>query len=407
MDVDVYVNVDVYVGLDVDELARRRLYFLEALSMDSSAILVVDDDAITRAFLSDLLVHEGYDVSVAENGRKALEVLQGKVPDLIISDVLMPEMGGFELFKKVQEEDDLQNLPFIFLTALDDGDSMVRMKELGPDDFIQKPVRPRHVLASVKGKLRRKQRRDEKVERDQHQIRERIRWTLSHELRTPLTIIQSISELLLNETTPPQGKDYQELLKNLRAQSFLLGSLIENFLLVNRIDAGVEEDNWQKGAGLAIVPEAIEEAAFPFWDRARLKGVEFALDAPPGLPEAYVYRPHVLEILRQVLDNAFKFAAAGGTPKPRVLVRASAEKQKVLLTVSDNGPGINEKNRELLFQKLSQVDREVHEQQGSGLGLYITKRLVDVNRGEISLRSLPGQGVEIEIRLPTTRPAAV
>ena len=67
---------------------------------------------------------------MAENGRRALEVLRGRVPDLIISDVLMPEMGGFELFKKVQDEDQLQHLPFIFLTALDDGDSMVRMKEL-------------------------------------------------------------------------------------------------------------------------------------------------------------------------------------------------------------------------------------------------------------------------------------
>src|SRR5262245_9355372 len=192
-------------------------------AMDRSAILVVDDDEITRTFLSDLLVHEGYEVAVAENGRRALEMLQGSVPDLIISDVLMPEMSGFDLFRQVQDQEQLQNLPFIFLTSLDDGDSMIRVKELGPDDYIQKPVRPRHVLASVRGKLKRKQRRDEMAEREQHQIRERIRWTLSHELRTPLTIIQSIAELLLNEGGLPQGKDGQELLQNLRAQSFRLG----------------------------------------------------------------------------------------------------------------------------------------------------------------------------------------
>ncbi len=365
--------------------------------MEKSNILVVEDDEITRSFLCDLLVHDGYQVELAETGKRALELINANVPDLIISDVLMPEMSGFDLFRKVQENDQLQNVPFIFLTSLDDGDALINLKELGPDDYMSKPIQSRHLLATVKGKLLREQRRKEHAGRERDRMRDQIRWTLSHELRTPLTIIQGISEILLNEGPLVQGKDYQELLLNLRSQSFQLGSLIENFLLVTRIESGAEEENCRKSAGPCPLTEAVEETVFPWWERAKTKGIEFKVEVPEDLPLVQIYRPHLLEILRQLLDNSFKFA---NTEKPFVWIRAFSAENGVKLVITDNGRGIPSSQQKFIFQKLSQVDRDVHEQQGSGLGLYISKRLVDLNGGSISLTSEAGQGTEVEVFLP-------
>lgn len=366
--------------------------------MGTSRILVVDDDEITRSFLTDILNHSGYEVIPAENGRKALESMEKSTPDLILSDVLMPELSGFELFRKVQENEQLQDVPFIFLTSLDDGDALINLQELGPDDYMSKPVQSRHLLATVKGKLKRKQRRLEQVGRERDKMRDRIRWTLSHELRTPLTIIQGISELLLNEQQGPHTTDYNELLQSLRSQSFQLGTLIENFLLVSRIESGVEELSWRQGAELVSTVEAIEEAAFPWWERTRSRGLKFEVDAPDSLPAVYVHRPHLLEVLRQILDNAFKFA---DPENPVITMRGFPTREGVGVVVTDNGRGISSSQQALIFQKLSQVDREIQEQQGSGLGLFISKRLMDLNGGAISLRSEPGQGTEVEITLPS------
>ncbi len=364
--------------------------------MESPLILVVDDDSVTRSLLGDILEHEGYRTLLVEDGEQALEVLRGNTPDLIISDVLMPGLSGQDLFRQVQGDPRLQSVPFIFLTALDDGDARIDVQELGPDDYISKPVRPRHLLATVRGKLRRKQQRDEAAVRERDAMRERIRWTLSHELRTPLTIIQGISELLLNERANRSAEEDQDLLQSLRTQSFQLGSMIENFLLVSRIDAGLEEERWKREAALLPLREILDEAVFPWWEKARQRGVEFLVELPPDLPVVRAYRVHLLEVFRQLLDNAFKFS----DPKnPRVKLSVSVGAESVSIYLSDNGGGISEAQQGLLFQKLSQVDREINEQQGSGLGLYITKRLLDLNQGAISLTSEVGRGTEIEVAL--------
>ncbi len=364
--------------------------------MESPLILVIDDDSVTRSLLGDILEHEGYRTLLVEDGRQAMTVLRDSTPDLIISDVLMPGMSGQDLFREVQKEPRLQSVPFIFLTALDDGDARIDVQELGPDDYISKPVRPRHLLATVRGKLRRKQQRDEAVVRERDAMRERIRWTLSHELRTPLTIIQGISELLLNERASRTAEEDQDLLQSLRTQSFQLGGMIENFLLVSRIDAGLEEERWKRDAEPLSLREVLDEAVFPWWEKSRQRGAEFLVDLPPDLPAVRACRVHLLEVFRQLLDNAFKFA----DPKqPRVKLSVSVGEESASVYISDNGAGISDAQQRLLFQKLSQVDRDVNEQQGSGLGLYITKKLLDLNQGAISLTSEPGRGVEIEVAL--------
>ena len=370
------------------------------MQSERQSILLVEDDEITRSLLNDILLHDGYAVSTAMNGRQALDHVRQSVPDLILSDVMMPEVNGLELFRRLQEDERLQELPFIFLTALDDGELLIRMKELGPDDYLVKPIRPKHLLATVKGKLLRKQRLTEKAERDQHRVRERIRWTLSHELRTPLTIIQGASELLLAECAGALDGDYRELLESIRSQALQLGSIIENFILVSRIDSGEEEARHAREAEFLSPAVTVDEAVMGLQDRATARGVELRVEVARDLPRVFAHRSHIHEAFHQLLDNAIKFA---DSKRGRVEVSGSVDAEWVRLTICDNGQGVSEQKQRYLFEKLSQVDREIHEQQGSGLGLYITKRLIEINPVKVALASRPGAGAELSIWLPTTR----
>ena len=365
--------------------------------MDKQRLLLVEDDPIALDFLTDVLEHEGYLVTKAVNGLLALETLKSNVPDLIISDVMMPEMNGLDLFRRVQDEERYQDVPFIFLTSLDDGDVTLKLKSLGPDDYLSKPIRPKHLLATVKGKLFRTQKRKEQALKDRDSLKNRIQWTLSHELRTPLTVIQCISELLTNEAKLGETPDYHELLQSLRAQAFQLGYLIENFLLVTRIDSGMEEESHRKGVSDCELNEVVEETTLAFWEKAKSKGVDFQVEVPRDLPKIRVFRPHFAEVLKQLLDNGFKFA---DPENPHVELRAWQEEGRLKVRVSDNGRGISAEDKHRIFEKLSQLDREVHEQQGSGLGLYIVKKLVEINGGTIDLCSGSGQGAQVELSFP-------
>lgn len=365
--------------------------------MAETRVLVVEDDEIARSFLADILRAEGYEVDLAEDGGKALAVLESRIPDLVISDVIMPEVSGIDLFRRMQAEERYQNVPFIFLTCLDDGDDRFRIEELGPDDYMPKPVRPRQLLATVRGKLRRSQVREEMAERERDRLRDGIRCTLTHELRTPLTVIQAVAEMLMSDRMAPGLAEYQDLLESLRAQSFRLGGLVENFLLVARIDSGAEDAIWRAHAGPFQVALLIDEALVPWFEKSRDAGVDLRHALPDDLPMVRVHRQHILEVLHQVLDNAFKFA---GKEHPRVEVGATLEGAFVRVTVSDNGPGIPHDRKTTVFAKLAQVDRQTQEQQGSGLGLYIAKRLLDVNGGGIAVDDAPGGGTVVGILLP-------
>lgn len=366
--------------------------------MEAARVMVVEDDEVARSFLADILQAEGYDVVAAADGRQALEAIGGAHPDLVISDVIMPEMSGIDLFRQLQADERYQNVPFIFLTCLDDGDTRFRIEELGPDDYLAKPVRPKQLLATVRGKLRRNQARQEQAERERDKLRDRIRCTLTHELRTPLTVIQGISEMLMGGSGTPGLSEYQDLLESLRSQTYRLGGLVESFLLVARIDSGEEEQSWARDAERTPIALLLADALVQWRVRAEDDGVDFRAAVPDGLPPVRVARHQVIEALRQVLDNAFKFADPAS---PRVAVAVAAEGANVRISVSDNGPGIPAERRAAVLAKLSQVDRDVHEQQGSGLGLYIAKRLLEINRGSIRIGSAEAGGAEVCVLLPS------
>ncbi|MCJ7567156.1 MAG: response regulator, partial [Anaerolineales bacterium] len=164
--------------------------------MTKPIILVVEDDMALLEGIRELLELSEYKVLTATNGQEALEVLEKKHPDLIVSDIMMPEMDGYQFHEKVREQPELSAIPFIFLTARGEKADIRRGKELGADDYITKPFDDEDLLVAVRAKLSRwdnlRQQRDEEVA----DLKSKILLTLSHEFRTPLTYIINYSDLL-------------------------------------------------------------------------------------------------------------------------------------------------------------------------------------------------------------------
>lgn len=176
-------------------------------------ILIVDDEGQILDSLQEMLSLEGYQVLTASNAFQALELLEKHHLDLIISDVNMPKMNGYEFYRRVKDQPRLQAIPFVFLSALCDTKDVIAGKELGADDYLSKPIGAEELLATIKGKLKRAEQMRASVNTQLTALKNQILQTLSHEFRTPLTTIRGFSSILLDERIHYSPLELQEFLK--------------------------------------------------------------------------------------------------------------------------------------------------------------------------------------------------
>jgi response regulator RpfG family c-di-GMP phosphodiesterase len=200
-------------------------------------VLVIDDSKSIRESLIDILTLEGYECLEADNGKTGMLLAQEYMPDLIICDIMMPEMDGLGVIEAVKANPLTSGIPFIFLTAMSQRKDQRKGMELGADDYITKPFTCEEILNAVKYRLQKSQGFQKKL----NQLRESIARSLPHEIRTPLVAIIGYSEMLkefYQELTPEQVLDYS---KTINDASIRLNNLIENYILYSRFI--VNKDN--------------------------------------------------------------------------------------------------------------------------------------------------------------------
>ena len=253
--------------------------------MTKPLILVVEDDLALLEGIRELLELTEYKVLTAMNGREALDVLEKQRPDLIVSDIMMPEMDGYQFHEKVSEQPELSAIPFIFLTARGEKTDIRRGKEIGVDDYITKPFDDEDLLIGVRAKLSRweglRKQRDEEVS----DLKSKILLTLSHEFRTPLTYIINYSDLLELEGQKVEGEDFQDFMQGIRRGALRLNSLVDDFLILVEIETGEAEDAYryrrrrieETGLWLRVIVK-------PFQPKAEERGLTLITDVPEELP---------------------------------------------------------------------------------------------------------------------------
>jgi signal transduction histidine kinase len=362
----------------------------------SEQILIVEDDLAMSSGIRDVLEMNGYKVQLAENGVEGLKLLETIQPDLIISDIMMPEMDGFEFLDRVRRHPDWAAVPFIFLTAKGQRPDIRAGKQLGADDYLVKSVDLEDLLIVVRAKLDRALTIQQQSRREMDDLKRNVLNMLSHEFRTPLTYITGYVDLIQEGEWSPE--ELQKFLNRIKGGSARLNRLVEDFLLLVKfetddarqaylIDKG-PFNNWN-----SLVARVFDRQR----EAADHKQVQLASEVASDLPLAEIHEGYVENAVARLVDNGIKFSKPSGG---HVWVKVYADRDLVCCEVKDDGLGIPAAEVARIFDRFHQVNRQRIEQQGAGIGLAIVKGVADLHHGQVECISTEGVGSEFTLRLP-------
>ncbi|MGC9469185.1 MAG: hybrid sensor histidine kinase/response regulator [Anaerolineae bacterium] len=368
-------------------------------------ILVVEDHDLLLLAIRDILQVEGYEVVTATDGVDALEKMSGFRPDLIIADISMPRMDGYRFFEEVHANPEWVPIPFIFLTARAEREDRLKGKAMGAEDYIVKPFDPQELVVVVNSRIGRAQAIREAAESEFEDLKRQIIQLLSHELRTPLTSVYGYTELALEEAAVLPPGDFQQFLLGIKKGADRLTRLVEDLLVVVKLDTGELQREFELLGGLEDnLANVIRRTVRAQQVIAEGQNMELHEDIPDALPPVRIHEYFLTDALTRLIDNAIKFSKRSGKP---ILVTSRAVDGDVEISVCDHGIGIPEDKLDHLFERFHQIDRDKLEQQGAGLGLVIAQALVNCMDGQISVESQQGpeSGSTFTIHLPIASPS--
>lgn len=357
----------------------------------TARVLIVDDNRQNRMLLEVALQADGYQLESASSGAEALQAVARQTPDVILLDVRMPGIDGYEVARRLKSQPDTRHIPIIMVTALHDQEARLQGLECGADDFLSKPVDRAELRVRVKNLVRLKAFQEETL-----RFKDDFLSHVSHELRSPLTAIKQFSSILLaglaGELNPEQ-REYQEIvLRNIHQ----LQAMIDDLLEVTRLETGK----------LTIEPEAVScaEAVADSFDTLRataaLRGIALTSDIPASLPSLCADPTRVRQMLIILLDNAIKFSHSGGTVHT-TLRACPGDDDQLEVSVSDAGVGMTPEKVARIFDRLYQSAEHVqHSRKGLGLGLFICRELVVRQGGRIWVTSEEERGSTFFFTLP-------
>ncbi|MHB8618274.1 MAG: ATP-binding response regulator [Chloroflexota bacterium] len=361
-------------------------------SRASGRVLVIDDSPQNVLLLRGQLEREGYTVDAAGTGCEGLDLALSQPPDLILLDIMMPGLNGYEICRLLRQHDATKAVPVVVLTSLSDKADKLQALESGADDFLSKPVDRAELLARVSSLLR--MRRLYEDLQKASRMKSEFLANMSHELRTPLNAIIGFSEVLLdpefNQMSEKQRTQFQENIY--RSGRHLLG-LINDILDLSKVEAGRMDLRWETIQlnelilGCMAVVQPLADKKGIILDPRGLAG-DASVAADPA---------RVKQILYNLLSNAVKFTLDGG----RVTVTAEISESEVRVAVRDTGIGIKPEDHGRVFEEFQQLDQgPARQQEGTGLGLALVRRLVELHGGQVWVESTPGEGSCFAFTLP-------
>ncbi len=360
-------------------------------------ILVVDDTPDNCLLIQAILQDEGYQVELSDSGKDALEKINQSPPDLVLLDVMMPGMDGYEVTRRIRDNVALPFMPILLTTAYDQP-SVAQGLDLGADDFIRKPVHFDELLARVRALLRLKHSVDE---RDQiARQREDFVSRLTHDLRTPLVAADRMLNLLAQGVMGDLSDDIQEAIATMIRSNENLLTMVNMLLEVYRYEAGRKTLTFSP-VNLASLAEEVVKALSPL---AIDKGLVLNLEKADNDQELIIKgdRLELNRVLTNLIGNAIKFTDQGSVNIS--LSKAASYKAEnglttpmVKIEVRDTGYGIPLEEQATLFESFVQGK---HKRGGSGLGLQLSQRIVYAHNGTIQIKSEVGKGSSFIVHLP-------
>ena len=392
---------------------------MKNIEQSRPTILIVDDNHKNLEVLGKLLQVEKYKVEFAVNGKAALEWLELSLFDLILLDVNMQGMNGFEVCKKIRSNPQLDNVPVIFLSAANERESILKGFEMGAQDYVTKPFDSRELIMRVKTHLLLKKSIEELEElntsleekvkertlqlndaKERAEASDRLKTAfmnnISHELRTPLNGILGFASLIVEPGITDEQKNY--FLEFLDESSKRLINTITEYMDISLIISGNQVVN-KKTCFVTPMLKAVFDKFKPSCEK---EGIALTFDIPPSAEDLQINTDEtlLLKILNHLIDNALKFTEQGS-----IIIGHTLKEHKVEFFIKDTGIGISTEAQKNLYDCFMQEDMS-HTRgfEGSGLGLSISKGLVKLLEGEIWSESQKGKGSSFYFTIPFGEP---
>ena len=373
------------------------------------ALLIVDDNEANRDILRRRLKQQGHQITTAQNGQQALDYLAAQTFDVLLLDIVMPVLDGYEVLRRIKADDALRHLPVIMISALDEMESVIRCIEMGADDFLPKPYDPILLQARIGACLEKKRLRDREIVlftqlqenylrlKELETLRDDLTHMIVHDLRTPLTsLLTGLQTLQYSERL---DADDQEMLNiSLSGGQTLLG-MINDLLDVSKMEDGSLVLDKQSVQASALVAKALHQVEA----LAKEKHLTLKQEIPPDVPTFIGDEEKLRRTLVNLLGNAIKFTPLSGTITVAAQLKAQEQDtaSSLVFSVRDTGEGIPSEAFERIFQKFGQVEsRKAGRKMSTGLGLTFCKLVVEAHGGRIWVESELGQGSTFLFAIP-------
>ena len=375
---------------------------MDSSSDNSQTILFVDDNTALLKSVDRLLRLEGFNVLLAADGDEALSIMESihPRPDLIISDVAMPKVDGFEFFERVRRREEWLSIPFLFLTARDQIDDLRRGYSLGVDDYLVKPLDQERFLLVLRSKLKRRDELMSHIQVQQNALdvaKRELAMMVAHELRTPLVSISMVTEILSRELNRWNPIRSRICWIPCTAAASACRDWIEQMVMFVQLQSGALAGSIQQH----LRPGYVQDAVLGAIDRAqqfsfRQRDIPVLFDELD--PNAMVSGDMgaLKHAMAELLSNAMAFSK----PTDRITIEQWVDNGTVWLSIVDRGPGIPEDELLRVFEPYHQANRHKYEQQGVGIGLTLASGIIEAHGGTLELHSVVGKGTQALVGLP-------
>jgi two-component system sensor histidine kinase/response regulator len=364
-----------------------------------SKLLIIDDEEVVLDSCIQILRRENYEILTADNGQRGLEMIEEFQPDLTFVDLKMPGISGFEVLERIAEID--PTMVTIVITGFATITSAVDAMQRGAFDFLPKPFTPDELrLITRRGLEKRKLVLETlALRREKEMLREHFAAIVSHELKSPLAAVQQYLIALSGELSHQLNEDQKRRFDRIQTRLDDLMKLIHTWLRAISVDVQSIKDNFVPTAIPGVIFKAVESVE----PNAARKDIRIHTSIANNLPLVYGDEGTLTEAAVNIIGNAVKYSATGS----RVFVSASLVEDEIWLTFRDNGIGIPDDDLPFIFEDFYRTSSDRKVERGSGVGLALTRRIVEAHGGTISVESKLGEGSTFVIKLPVKQESKI
>lgn len=375
----VYYTIRILIVIDCERMVK---------------ILVIEDSPELRQDVVDILELEGFEVADVAGGLDGLKAAREFRPDLIICDVLMPDLNGYRVLEELRDDPQTAMIPLIFLTARTEHSNMRRGMALGADDYVEKPFLVDELINSINAQLAKRERLNRLANERMDELRKNITTALPHEFRTPLNAILGYSDLLITESEIVNPTKIHQWATQINEAAGRLYHLVENYLDFARLQAMIYDGQPPPRDVLPLpLSNIISSEAARISERYG-RSDDLDLQVEP-IERIQMSHKHAVKLVTELIDNAFKFSHAGSS----VEVEGLHTDEGYVFTVRDYGSGITDEQVDAIGAYM-QFDRAEYEQQGLGLGLTIVNLLSQYYGLRFAIQGEGGGGTLAHLLFP-------